>query len=447
MDAGYHLPMPEFTGGAADARRWLAVFAVCVAALFLLVNRPAYKSFFSDDDFDNLANARDADLKGFALTLVNPNTGGDGQFRATAYFYYYALVRWAGLRYVPYVAGIHALHFLNVLLLWWLARAMGAEIVGACGAALLYAFHAAAFDIYWKPMYVFDLMCATMTLASLLAYVRGWTVLSVVLFWLSLKSKEVTILFPLVLLVWEMVGERRVAWKRLRPFFVISAVVGGIAMGRNSGRDDAYTLRLTGGAVWQCVRYYSSRLPMIPYGGLGLAVLVLVAVWFARKQARVVWGVLAFVLLLGPLLVLPGRLFAAYLYTPMLGLAVAFSVVTRVRWLALFFLLWLPWNYWNFRTARREAQTIAEHRRAWFTPVAAFVRGHPEIDTFVYDGTPDAMPHHAVAGALRLLHPGPGIRVVPLERGWDALSAEHLAEFVWDPARLSLYLLPRVPDR
>ena len=140
------------------------------------------------------------------------------------------MVRAARLRYAPYIAGIQLIHLLNVLLIWLLARALGAEIVGACAAALFYAFHAAAFDVYWKAMYAFDLLCATFTLASLWAYVRGRIVLSVVFFWLSIKSKEVTIFFPLVLAAYEMLLSGRGlkdSWRRLLPFFAISAIVGG----------------------------------------------------------------------------------------------------------------------------------------------------------------------------------------------------------------------------
>src|SRR6266853_6261310 len=103
----------------------LAAFGVCVAVLFLLINRPAYKSFFTDDDFDNLANAQEVDIGGIAQTLVNPNTVGNGQFRGVPYVYYYAMVRAARLHYAPYVAGIHVIHLLNVVLVWLVARALG----------------------------------------------------------------------------------------------------------------------------------------------------------------------------------------------------------------------------------------------------------------------------------------------------------------------------------
>jgi len=293
-------------------------------------------------------------------------------------------------------------------------------------------------------MYAFDLLCATFTLASMWAYVRGRIVLSVVFFWLSIKSKEVTIFFPLVLAAYELLLSGRGfkdSWRRLLPFFAISAVVGGFAISANTGRDNAYSLRFTWAALGNSIRYYTSQVALIPYAGLALLVVALVA------RSRKVWfGLLTFVLLLGPMFFLPGRLFAAYLYVPMIGLAIALSAATRWVWLAAFFVLWIPWNYQQFRLERRAAQSIAEQRRQWFATVEALVRSHPEIDTFVYDGTPESMPHHAIAGALRLLRPGTDPRVVALPQGWDLLKEPHLAVLVWDEPRMRLHVMPRVPD-
>jgi hypothetical protein len=135
----------------------LLTFALCIAGLFLIANRGAYRGFFSGDDFDNLANAREAQISYYGQALLKPRVVGEGTFRAVAHFYYFALVRVARLRYRPYVATIHLIHFFNIFLIWILARALGAARLGACAAATLFAFHATAFKIYWEPAYVFDL--------------------------------------------------------------------------------------------------------------------------------------------------------------------------------------------------------------------------------------------------------------------------------------------------
>jgi hypothetical protein len=408
-------------------------FALALALFFLWVNKPAYRGFFTDDDLDNLANAREIHISDIGRALVLPVAGGgDGNFRAAAYSYYFAMARTVGTRYGPYVAGVQAIHLLNVALVFLLARALGANLLGACAAALAFCFHAAALDVYWKAMYVFDLLCATFTLACLLAYVRGWTVLSAICFWLALKSKEVPIFLPLILAAYELwFGGRK--WRRLLPFFAISAVISGAALFYNAHRDNVYTLRFTPAALWECARYYAGALAFIPYAGFA----VLVTPLLAPKDMRVRWGVLTFLLLLGPLLFLPGRLFPAYLYLPLIGLAVALSSITAPLALALFFLVWIPWNYRQVKPYRNLNLSGSAERRDYFLSLREFVPLHPEIEKFVYDGAPESLAQWGVAGGIRVLRP-PQLttRAAPAEsaEGKELLRGHSFAFLKWDAA-------------
>jgi hypothetical protein len=415
----------------SNSLRWkLAAFALALILFFLWMNKSAYRGFFTDDDLDNLANARGVDLEGIGRALVNPRVGVAGNFRAAAYWYYIAMAHAVGNRYIPYVAGIQAIHLLNVALVFLLARALGAQMTGACAAALAFVFHAAALDVYWKAMYVFDLLCATFTLCSLLAYVRGRTVLSVICFWLALKSKEVPILLPLILAAYELwFGERK--WKRLIPFVAITALFAGIAVFFNAHTDNNYTFRFTGAALWECAQYYARELVFIPYAGLA----VLAAPLLAPKDVRVRWGVLAFLLLLGPLLFLPGRLFAAYLYLPLVGLAVALSSVTAPVAVALLFLVWIPWNYREMRPYRNRNMAESAERRDWFRSLSEFVPQHPEIENFLYDGAPHSLESWGVSGAVRVLRPPRApLRVTPLDSadGKALFRRGSFALLVWD---------------
>jgi hypothetical protein len=377
----------------------LCVFAVAVAWFFLVANRGAYKSFYSDDDLDHMGNAREAGLPYYLHSLILPRLGGDANFRSAAHLYYWAQVRTSDLDFPMYIAGIHAIHLINVALVFFLATTLGAAPVGACAAALLFAFSMATFDVFWNTMYVFDLLCATWILCSLIAYVRGHLIVSLICFWLALKSKEIAIALPVVLAGYEYwLGERK--WKRILPFFGISVLMGVQAMRENAGRDNDYSLRFTWAAIKKTAKFYSGELLFIPWAGL--AVLALPLVFRNRK----VWfGVLMFFAFFGMMLVLPGRLFAAYFYLPLAGLAIALSTVTRPLWLVLFFALWIPWNYAHLRPLRRAHLNQANDRRHWFGPVAAFVEEHPDVDTYVYDGVPDNFQDYGVIGALRNLRP------------------------------------------
>ena len=61
-------------------------------------------------------------------------------------------------------------------------------------ATFFFAFHMALFDALWKPMYVFDLLCATFCLAAMLLWTGGRWVLSFACFWLAYKSKELAVM-------------------------------------------------------------------------------------------------------------------------------------------------------------------------------------------------------------------------------------------------------------
>jgi hypothetical protein len=395
--------------------------------LFLIANRAAYRGFFTDDDFDNLANAREIPLSDYPRAFAIPALTGDGVFRAAPYFICSVAIRAAGLHFPRYIAMIHGLHLLNVFLVWRLARALGASITGRWAAAALFGFHIAAFDIYWKPMYIFDLVCCTFVLLTLLTYVRGQLVLSIAMFWLSLKSKEVAILLPAILAAYEYsIGPRR--WKRLLPFAAIAAWMGSTAVFANIPTDNDYTLRFTPAAIWKCVRYYMCGVTPAPY--VGFAVLAAPLIW-RRRLVRI--GILVFLVLLLPMLVLPGRLFLAYLYVPLIGLAIALSAATRPVWIAVFFLLWIPWNYSALPRLRRAELAAAEDRRTWFQAVDTFVRQNPEIDNYVYDDQPETMGQHGMLGVLRLLRPN-----VETHLAWShspqapqLLSAPHSAVIYW----------------
>ncbi len=430
--------------------RWtrlaLFAFAVMVCVLFLLANRGAYRGFFSNDDFANTANARSTPLSYFGAAFLRSNLAGRTTFRPAAHLYYFTMVRLAGLHYEWYVAGLHILHLLNALLIWLLVRSLGADRVGAAAAALLFALNMAVFQVYWDPMYVFDLVCGTLCLLCILSYIRGPLLLSVVLFWFALKAKEMAIVLPVVLAGYEWwFGGKR--WKRLTPFFAISAILATQAMIFNTRRDDDYSLRFAPSSIWKCVRFYAARL--IP--GLGISRVLafsILALPFLIRDRRVRFGIFTFVCLLGLMLLLPGRLSAAYLYVPLIGLAIALSAATRPVWLAAFLAVLLPLSYYTTRIERGQELADAHDRRAWFRPVVNFVRAHPDVDTLVYNELPVSMWDWGVNGLLSNLRPDspPTAIYDSAPQARDDLKKPHLALLVWDRERHNVSVVARAPD-
>src|SRR5205085_2066467 len=124
---------------------------------------------------------------------------------------------------------------------------------------------------------------------------------------------------------------------------------------------------------------------------------------FAFRERRVRFGVLTFLLLLGPMLFLPGRLFAAYLYVPLIGLAVAISAWNSPLWIAAALALWIPWNYYHLPPYRTINVNASRERRDWFDSLRLTVPSKTNVEDFVYDGAPEGLEPHGILGALRAL--------------------------------------------
>jgi hypothetical protein len=63
----------------------LLLFAIAVAILFLVANRAAYRSYFTADDFDSIASARQNDISDYGRILLKPSLGGDSIFLPAAH--------------------------------------------------------------------------------------------------------------------------------------------------------------------------------------------------------------------------------------------------------------------------------------------------------------------------------------------------------------------------
>src|ERR1700738_2202445 len=132
------------------SKRLGLVLFLAFAALFLIVNRAAYKGYFQDDEIDNLSWTRFLPATEFMKGPIPPRFCPNN-FRPVGHFYFHAAERAFGLNFPGYVAVIHAIHLLNVWLLWLLARGLGAPPLAAARACLFFGLHMALFDNLWKP--------------------------------------------------------------------------------------------------------------------------------------------------------------------------------------------------------------------------------------------------------------------------------------------------------
>src|SRR5579872_5453064 len=218
-----------------------AALLLATAALFVIANRAAYKGYFQDDELNNIAWTRRLPAAYYAKAILTPRFF-ENNFRPAGHLYFREMSLLYGLDFPKYLPILHLAHLLNVWLVWLIARRLGIAPLAASLGTLLFAFHMAAFDVYWKPMYVFDLLCATFSLLAIFCYMRRRYVLAFLAFWLAYKSKELAVMLPLVLACYEFWFAENRSWRRLLPFFAVSLLFGIQALASNSASGGVYTL-------------------------------------------------------------------------------------------------------------------------------------------------------------------------------------------------------------
>ena len=264
---------------------------------------------------------------------------------------------------------------------------------------------------------------------------RGRMLLSFVAFWLAYKSKELAVMLPVLLALYEIwFGKRR--WKLLIPFFLVSISFGLQSMLLNPNRDNDYTFRFTWAAPWpRTAPYYAERLFLIPYLGLAVPLFALVA-----RNRRTWFGLAALALFFFPMLFLPGRVFSAYCYLPLTGLAIALTGVaeaTSPAAIVALALLMLPLDYRELRRHSRETLARDTGIRTWMGTVERFADANPRSPVFIFSGAPAGFQRWGVEGALKYFY-GRNDIVIRAVSDPDATalrSAQRVAVLYWDPVR------------
>jgi hypothetical protein len=421
--------------------RKLLLLPLLLVAIFLVANRTAYKGYFDPDDLDNIGWTHKGRIGEFVQGLAAPKFYRRN-YRPAGHLLYRLMGGTFGLRYAPYLAALQLLHILAILLLWLLLRELGFTPWAAFLGGLFFACHMGAFEAYWKPMYVFDVLCGVFSLLCLLCYIRGRWMVALAAMWLAYKSKELAVMLPVALAWWEWrLGERR--WKRLLPFFGVSLLFGIQALVVAPNPDNDYTFQFGPAALATTLRFYSTRLGLLPWAGLGL-----LAVPVLARDRRATWGVITFAALMVPLMVLPGRLFGVYLYVPLLGAAVALSALAaRSRralvGVACFYLLWIPLNFRELRVRRNTALAEAADNRTYVAELTRLRGETAKPRLFLYDGMPDSMRPWGLEGALRVLF-GFGVEAESLETvDLAKLGGREAATLSWNPLTHRLVAAPR----
>ena len=407
---------------------------IAVTAAFLFVNRASYGGYFYGDDLNTLSWAIHGNVREYLYWLVTP-LYNPAHFRPVGAFYYRILGGTWGLNYPPYVAVLQIIHLCNVVLLFLVIRRLKLPLLGCMAGALIFLFHVATVDVYWKPMYVFDLLCGTFCLLTFLLYMRGNWILAVFAFWLAIKSKEVVVLLPVLLAAYELLFAKRY-WKPLIPFFAISMIFGVQGLLPNISTDNAYTFRFTVGGLAKSTSFYATELVFNPY----VCIFALIAATRIRDR-RFHFGLMTAIVLLAPMLLLPQRLYSAYWYVPMVGVSMMVAALSPTpRWLLIGAAsLWILGNYALFRPKQNEMLEAGRDNRVYMDTFSDFARRNPGISIFGFDGLPREMYPWGVEGAAQILYQViPRVFLAPSPEFEEARKGSPACLLRWRPESHSL---------
>jgi hypothetical protein len=429
-------------------KRWVPlVILLTIGLTFLILNRAAYKGYFQDDEFDNILTTREIQPAEWVSWFFTPRLSKEN-FRPAGHLYFYAMNRVAGLRFPSYVTPLHVLHLVNTLLLWLFLRRLQINPFASAAGAAFFALNVSALDVYWKPMYVFDLLCATFSLAALNLYARGSWLAAVPAMWLAYKSKELAVMLPVALLAYEYwFGGRN--WKRLAPFVLISLCFGIQAVLSPQPKGSPYAFVFTPHAVWQTLTFYSSRIFLLPYAGVVLLVLP-----FLVRDRRLWLGATILVTFFAPLMFLPLRLYPAYTYVPLTGATIELAVLaamTPPAAVLVFFLAWVPWNIRELRVDRKTILTADDQVRSYAGALMDFARRHPTPPAIALSSKPESFQIWGVRAALNYSNLNLRVPVQVMdERQARALPRSAPVTYInWDRDHSKVSFLskdPKVPD-
>ena len=421
-----------------------ALLLTLVLTLFVVFNKSAFHSYFSDDDCSNLALARFAPWHTlpyslFTLALL-------AVYRPVGVIYYKILESTAGFHFAAYIAVLQLLHLATALMLWVFLRRLGLRPLPAALGCAFFTLHMSTIPAYWKPMYAFEVLCGFGVIAALLLYQQGRFFLSLLCAFLAFKSKEVELMLPVVLFLYEcLFGHTRASggrqWRPLIPFFLLSLSFGMQAVLMPSGPDTEYTMHLTAAALWSGLAFYGSNLFYVPFSGL----IVSIGLLFLRSRF-IAFGVLGFWILIFPMLGFPGRHYGAYIYVPLLLFSIAVAGVAQFRpwWAALFLVFWVPASYEQLKVERSPLLAYGYDHRPYIEQVRASLASHPAPKAVVFEGTPLDFNVWGPKGLFTYILSNNSLPVYSITEpeGPQTLRQPGAVLYVWDNAAHRLHTTP-----
>jgi hypothetical protein len=321
------------------ARRHRAALlaALAIGAMFFAFAGDGLRAYFTPDDMMNLYVSWSAPLAGLFHTD-----------RPLGALVYRVLFAGFGLHSAPYRMVCFALLLANLGLLFVFCRRVSGSREVAALACLLGAYHAHLADLYYSTGTIFDLLCCLFFFLAFNLYLRireqgeaSWrqTAGLLALYGCALASKEMAVMLPVYVVVYEWIFHRKEFGRVWRMGFLwvavpVSAVYGfwKVAGPHAMTANPAYAQHISLHAFLTASKSYLNDLF---YGAIAFSTLKLVMLWVivlvmaAVARRRDLWFGLC-MLMLGvlPFVFIPPRgFFVMYLVLPGWYLFVAAALV------------------------------------------------------------------------------------------------------------------------
>ncbi len=311
-----------------------------IAVYFLALTWRGLGAWFTGDDLTNIQFLHGFGQRPFAMLLVHCAVVITPEYRPLGGAVYRILYALFGLEPLPFRLFCYALLLLNLFLAGLFVFVLTGSRINALLAALIFAVHTSMGGLYFNTGTLYDILCFTFGVASLILYVHVRLngavlagrrfILFLILYGLALDSKEMAIAWPALLISYELVFHRAAESRRGRflPIATISVVAALYGLVKTQvpnqmSMTPAYVPHLSLPYMAEQLNHYywlllwNRPVQTIP---LLVSLAALLALAIALRSRAMVFGLLFANLALLPLAVIPGRSGFA-LYIPYLGWA------------------------------------------------------------------------------------------------------------------------------
>ena len=323
--------MSEEPSKRPTQRLGVVLYWVVPAIPFLWLYHRGLWCWFFGDDFSLLLLAASPD-KEFWEAFFQPRAQGTFRPLSERLFFYF-FYGWFGFDAFPYRLLVFGTQIVNLWLLAALTnRLTGKRLAGFVAASLWGVHHGLSSSMTWTSAYN-QVLCAFLLLLSFLLFLRfaesrrkRYYAAQWITFGLGLGALETMVVYPVVLLVYVLIANRRL-WRHAAAMLPGSAAFAWLQLSAAPTASEGvyqtdFGLASLAAGFW----HYTQRV-LVADELVGIAVaMVIAAVAFAAHQAwrGALLGVFMlswFAITLGPYLPLPDHRLDYYLVLPSMGIA------------------------------------------------------------------------------------------------------------------------------